>query len=206
MRFHVLLMTLVLLTSNASGKGPLDVRLNEVQVIGTHNSYHIQPEDRILLALSLFDVNLSLSLEYTHIALFDQFETQGIRQIELDVFADPNGGLYSKRRALIFFEEDPNSHIPELKEPGFKVLHTQDVDFLTRCLTLVTCLEQVKAWSDTNPEHLPLMILIETKDDVIPDPLEYDFVIPILIGTQELDAIDVEIRSVFPEDRMITPV
>ena len=31
------------------------LRMNQIQVLGTHNSYHIQPRDSILEALALFD-------------------------------------------------------------------------------------------------------------------------------------------------------
>ncbi len=188
-----------------AAEGPLDVRLNEVQVLGSHNSYHIQPEQRILDVLELFEEGLGLGLEYTHIPLFEQFENQGIRQIELDVFADPLGGLYYQHRALLFFGEDPNSGIPELLQPGTKVLHTQDLDWKTTCLTLVSCLQEVRSWSDANPEHLPIMILIEPKDDPIPDPVMLGFTVPLPIGASELDDIDAEIRSVFPDEQMITP-
>lgn len=185
--------------------GPRDIRLNEVQVLGSHNSYHIQPEQRILDVLAIFEPEIALSLEYTHIPLNDQFEFQGIRQIELDIFADPNGGLYADRRAYLVFDEDPASGLPELDEPGLKVLHVQDIDFDTTCLTLTECLWTVKDWSDSNPTHLPIMVLVEAKDDVIEDPLELGFVIPILFGPAELDAIDAEIRSVFRDDQLITP-
>jgi len=195
----------LLYSPSLAAEGPLDVRLNEVQVLGSHNSYHIQPEQRILDVLDLFEEGLGLSLEYTHIPLFEQFENQGIRQIELDVFADPLGGLYYQHRALIFFGEDPNSGIAELLQPGMKVLHTQDLDWKTTCLTLVSCLQEVQTWSAANPEHLPIMILIEAKDDPIPDPVMLGFIVPIPIGTSELDDIDAEIRSVFPDEQMITP-
>jgi len=184
---------------------PLDVRLNQVQVLGTHNSYHIQPEQRILNVLGAFDPSLPIGLAYTHIPLDQQFSDQGIRQIELDVFADPLGGLYAERKAYVFFGEDPASGLPELDEPGFKVLHVQDVDFNATCFTLVSCLQIVKDWSDAHPDHLPIMILIEAKDDVIPDPLNLGFAIPIPIGAAELDDLDLEIRSVLPADKLITP-
>jgi hypothetical protein len=186
-------------------RGPLDMRLNEVQVLGSHNSYHIQPEQRILDVLALFEPELAVELEYTHIPLDEQFTFQGIRQIELDIFADPNGGMYAKRRAYIVFGEDPNSGLPELDEPGLKVLHVQDIDFDTTCLTFVGCLSTIKAWSDSNPAHLPIMVLVEAKDDPIPDPINLGFVIPIPFGPEELDTIDAEILSVFPEDQLITP-
>ena len=43
------------------------------------------------------------------------------------------------------------------------------------------------------------------KDEPIPDPLQLGFVKPQPIGTAELDALDAEIRSVFPEQQMLTP-
>ena len=181
------------------------VHLNEIQVFGTHNSYHIQPQEPLFSVLLAFDPDTFLTLEYTHIPLDQQFDLEGIRQIELDVFADPAGGLYAQRRALIALGQDPNSGLPELDEPGFKVLHVQDVDFETTCLTFVACLETVKAWSDVHPEHLPIMVLIEAKDDPIPDPLNLGFTVPLPIGAAEFDALDAEIRSVFPPEQLITP-
>ncbi len=180
------------------------VALNEVQVLGTHNSYHVQPQPQLLNLLVLFDPSLA-ALEYTHAPLDEQLSTQGIRQIELDLFADPDGGLYARRGGLILLGQDPNTGIPALLEPGHKVLHVQDVDFETRCLTFVECLRIVKRWSDRHRGHLPIMILVEVKDDPIPDPVNLGFVVPIPFGPAELDRVDEEIRSVFPRDRLITP-
>ncbi len=180
------------------------VHLNQLQVLGTHNSYHIRPQEPLWSALLAF-APIFHQWDYTHIPLDQQFETQGIRQIEIDVFADPAGGLYSIRHGLVAVNEDTDSHIPELLEPGFKVLHIQDLDFESTCLTFTDCLQTVKAWSDAHRNHLPIMILIEAKDDVIPDPFHYGFVTPIPIGTAQFDALDAEIRSVFPKKQLITP-
>jgi hypothetical protein len=46
------------------------------------------------------------------------------------------------------------------------------------------------------------MILVEAKDEVIPGR---NFAIPVAIGTAEFDALDAEIRSVFPAKQIITP-
>jgi hypothetical protein len=43
------------------------------------------------------------------------------------------------------------------------------------------------------------------KDEPIPDPLQLGFVQPQPIGPAELDALDAEIRSVFPEQQLLTP-
>ncbi len=181
------------------------LRMNQIQVIGSHNSYHIRPQEPVWSALRAFSPALADSLEYTHAPLAQQFAEQGVRQIELDVFADPQGGLYDQRHLLPILGLPADSGEPALERPGFKVLHVQEIDFLSRCLTFVICLRQLKAWSDANPAHLPLAILVELKDEPIPDPVNAGFVIPHLIGRPELDALDAEIRSVFPPSRIITP-
>jgi hypothetical protein len=181
------------------------VALNEVQVLGSHNSFHIQPRPGIQTLLALFDEELAASLEYTHIPLPDQFSNQGVRQIELDIFADPVGGLYDQRRLLSLINVNPDSGIPAMEEPGLKVLHVQDVDFETTCVTFVECLQVVKRWSDTHRGHLPIAILVEMKEDEIPDPANLGFTTPLIFGASDLDDIDEEIRSVFPKNQVITP-
>jgi hypothetical protein len=178
------------------------VAMNQVQVLGTHNSYHVEPRPELMAALLTFSPVFS-EIQYTHPPLVDQFTNEGIRQIELDVYADPQGGLYAHREGLVVIGENPDSDDPELHQPGFKVLHIQDIDFETRCVTFVDCLRDVKGWSDAHPGHLPIMILVEAEDEVLPPVI--DFVIPIPFGPAEFDALDAEIRSVFPPERLITP-
>ena len=178
------------------------IALNEIQVLGTHNSYHVQPRPALLAAL--LDITSAFNAwEYTHPPLGEQFSLEGIRQVELDVWADPHGGLFARRGGLALIGEDPNSGIPELQQPGFKVLHIQDLDFETTCLTFTGCLRDIKAWSDAHRGHLPIMVLVEAKDDALPPSL--GFAVPVPIGAPELDALDAEIRSVFPRHRLITP-
>lgn len=181
------------------------LRMNQIQVLGTHNSYHIQPRDRILELLAVFDSQETAdSLEYTALPLEEQLD-RGVRQMELDLFADPEGGMYATRRALILTDEDPESGLPELDEPGMKVFHVQDLDFETHCLTFEACLETLARWSDRNPQHIPITVMIEAKEEVIPDPLDLGFVIPLEFGPDEVAEIDREILDVFSSDRLITP-
>lgn len=188
----------------AMARSPLDVRLNEVQVIGSHNSYHIQPAPDLIDLFLLFDPT-AIFLEYTHRPLEEQFALLGIRQIELDIYADPSGGLHAEPLSLEFLAGQV-VHLPELDPPGMKVIHIADIDVVSTCATLVACLQVVKSWSDANPAHLPLMILIEAKDDPPPDlPPIFTFVQPIPFGPAEFDAVDTEIRSVFSEDDLLTP-
>ena len=194
-------------SSSSGGAYPRDgeLRLNQMQVLGSHNSYHIQPKPALFSLLLAFSEPLAKSFEYTHLPLEEQFATQGIRQIELDVFADPNGGLYANRAGQRAATGDGASGVPALDEPGLKVMHVQDIDFETTCFTLVECLTDVRRWSDANPGHAPLMILIEAKDEAIPDPVNLGFVTPLPIDAAQLDELDVEIRSVFPPGKLITP-
>jgi hypothetical protein len=178
------------------------LRLNQIQVLGTHNSYHIQPSPELLPVLLNRLGSLAEGFEYTHVPLGMQFETQGIRQIELDVWADPAGGLFARRVGLRFIGQDPESGIAALNQPGFKVLHVQDIDFDTTCFTFVDCLTDVKTWSDSHPGHVPMMILVEAKADSLPIA---GAAVPVPIGSAEFDALDAEIRSVFPPTQLITP-
>ncbi len=178
--------------------------LGQIQSLGTHNSYHVMPRQALFDLLVLF-IPEAIGWEYTHRSLDLQFEEQGVRQIELDVFADPVGGLYSIRPALRAVLEPAESPDPEMYQPGIKVLHVQDVDFETTCLTFVGCLLMVKGWSDAHPRHLPIAVLVELKDDPIPDPIPLGFAIPVPWDRAELDELDAEIRSVFPPEQLLTP-
>ncbi len=178
--------------------------LNQIQSLGTHNSYHVMPRPA-LFQLLVGLIPETIAWEYNHLPLDEQFEDQGVRQIELDVYADPTGGLYALRPALAFVQDPILSPDPEMFEPGMKVLHVQDVDFESTCLTLVDCLLAVKGWSDEHPRHLPITILIEVKEDPIQDPFNLGFAVPIPFGAAEFDDLDAEIRSVFPPARLLTP-
>ncbi|HZR83887.1 MAG TPA: phosphatidylinositol-specific phospholipase C1-like protein [Candidatus Binatia bacterium] len=180
------------------------LRLNHVQVLGTHNSYHVQGKPAVFAALQAFDAGLAATLEYTHRPLVEQFEQLGVRQIEIDVFADPEGGRYADPAGARLVGQ-PEPRLPELEQPGLKVLHVQDIDYRTRCLTFVACLEELRDWSDGHPGHVPIMVEVEAKDDEIPDPLDLGFVVPIRFDAAQLDEIDREIRATLPPDKLITP-
>lgn len=180
------------------------LKLNQFQVIGTHNSYKQPIAPPLLQVIAGQSAELALSLEYSHSPLPEQFSDEGVRQIEIDVYHDPEGGLLAGRPVLDVLGL-PNETPPELLEPGFKVLHINDIDFNSSCLTFVACLTDVRRWSRANRDHLPIMILIELKTDPIPDPLNIGFVTPLPIGPAELDALDAEIRSVFKDRDTIDP-
>lgn len=176
------------------------VRLNEIQMLGTHNSYHIAPAAPILAAIGA----RGRDLEYTHRPLTEQLARLGIRQVELDVFADPEGGHYARPATLATIKglEPPGA---ELLKPGFKVLHVQDIDFHSTCTTLVACLTAIRDWSRSNPWHVPILILIEAKDSPIDDPDGVGYVTPLPIDGTALRALEREIRDVFHDDQILKP-
>jgi calcium-dependent phosphoinositide phospholipase C len=187
-----------------AGKGP--VRLNELQAIGTHNSYKrelSEPEqaeyDEIISTPGDYDAFLA----YSHASIPNQFGLQDVRGLELDLFGDPEGGLYAEPlvRKRLGLGPLPD---PEWRRPGIKVLHIADFDYATTCVRFVTCLQQVESWSDANPGHVPLTILLELKRSDSRAVAAGGVVAPAW-DAAALDALDAEIRSVFREGDMITP-
>ena len=77
-----------------SDRGP-NVAINQIQVLASHNSYHVEPEPALLTALRSVIGAAADGFEYTHRPLADELDA-GVRQVELDVFVDdPGGGRYA---------------------------------------------------------------------------------------------------------------
>ena len=167
-------------TTEAPGHG---LKLNQLQVIGTHNSYHIEQPADVLAGYATVEADAA-TLAYTHAPLDQQFENEGVRQIELDVHADPDGSLFRP-----------------IGTPGFKVFHIEQIDEKSNCDTFTQCLQTVKGWSDSHRDAIPIMIHIEIKTgQEFPGPPDSPNMTPALY-----DALDAEVRAVFPPDRLITP-
>lgn len=184
-----------------------DLRLNQIQVIGTHNSYHVAPAPALLRWLALTGSANARAFDYNHRPLPEQFGRLNIRQIELDVFADPRGGRYARPAYFQMLRDlkqdagdDPNLD-GVLDRPGLKVFHVQDVDFRTTTPTFRHALTLVRDWSRANPRHVPILILVELKDeshDLLPtQPLPFD--------REQIDSVDREILAVLPRDHLFTP-
>ena len=200
-----MLLAAVACTGDDAPSADDELRLDQIQVLGSHNSYHAGVPEDLLAVITSFDEATGNGLDYRHPPLREQLARHGARQLELDVFADPEGGLYADRRGLALVGRPIESGIAALDAPGFKVLHAADIDFDSTCLTLVACLEEVRAWSEDEPDHLPVMILIEAKQSKTPDPANLGFVQPPPFDAATFDALDAEIRSVFSPDELIVP-
>ena len=184
----------------AEEKGEL--RINEIQLIGTHNSYHVSLPEKNLNKIGLLNRGLKDSLEYTHRSLTEQLQILGVRHFELDIFADPKGGHYSRdNKPNLLGLNAPVMFKEEMKKPGFKVLHDSAVDYLTTTPTLIHALKEIKSWSQKNPEHIPIFILLEMKDSS-PVPLAKK---PVPFTRKLLEEVEDEIISVFDKKNIITP-
>lgn len=209
-RYRIPLFALALSSASvahAQAGGP-QIRLNQIQVIGTHNSYHAGIASSEAKLWQARYAELYEGLDYRHQPLARQFDG-GVRQIELDIFADSRGGLYAHPRGPEFVAQanlpadppfDPDGL---MAKPGFKVMHVQDVDYRSTCQPFTGCLREVLEWSRAHPGHLPIFILLETKEGTPPGNLHLTEPEPFTAST--FDALDAEIRSVFPADRVITP-
>jgi len=199
-------LALACLAGGASARAN-DPRLNQVQVIGSHNSYHIAPDPAVRELIAASGPRRAEAIEYSHKPLAEQFSRLGIRQVELDVYADPKGGLFASPAARKILRglgkepgPDPDSD-GQLRKPGLKVLHVPDVDYLSTAPTFVAALKQIRDWSRANRRHVPILILVELKDDAISGlPAR-----PIRFGREELEGVDAEILSVFGRTEILTP-
>jgi hypothetical protein len=186
-------------TTTSTAAAP--VGLDEVQLLAAHNAYHLEGAPEVLAAISQALPELTPTIEYSHPTLTEQLEL-GVRSMELDVFEDPDGGRYAAPKAVGILGLEPVD--PAMSEPGFKVFHIQEVDFRSTCPTFVACLTELRDWSDEHQDHVPIVIHLETKDGVIADPLDLDFVQPIPVSEGTFAALEQEIRSVLPDDRIVT--
>jgi hypothetical protein len=180
------------------------LRVNDIQVIGTHNSYKqpLPPDE--LSAHHERDAKGADSIDYGFPPLSEQLE-HGIRQIELDVYDDPKGRRYlhppSSLRKGFAEPPWPPAQREAMARPGFKVMHLPDIDFRSSCVTWIECLQTMQRWSAAHPRHLPILILVNAKDGSFGGgsirTLPFD--------EAAFDRLDAETRRVLGKKALITP-
>ncbi len=196
------------------------VRLNDLQFVGTHNSYHIAPDRALLNKMDETGYaespawpasRLTAALDYTHDPLEVQLDA-GIRVFELDVHDDPAGGRFSNPgffKALSPGEVGrltPVDPMGDLQKPGLKVFHAADTDVRSHCLRFARCLETIRAWSQANPGHLPIIVQIETKEGAKPPVANaYGPVGSLPFEDEAWARLHAEIEAVFPPAQLLRP-
>ncbi|MES2503423.1 MAG: Ca2+-dependent phosphoinositide-specific phospholipase C [Myxococcota bacterium] len=189
------------------------VKINDIQVLGSHNSFKRYMNGFIVSVITsvceLPDIGIP---DYQHRPLTQQLD-RGVRAFEFDIFVDREGGRYKEYKVMSTLGEDGNSYDAELEVPGFKVFHEPNIDFYVNCRLLTTCLRQLLDWSNLHPNHLPFLIQLETRSTdvaVLPglDVSKASFlgVVPVVhFEAADLDALDAEVLSVIPMNKLILP-
>ena len=150
-----------------------NVKLNEVRTINVHNSYRkfLSPFISAFFNV-LVPKEKRTELIYEHAPLTDQLNG-GVRSLEWDIRS--SDGVLGIYHASVF---DYGSHIP----------------------SLALALEELKIWSDNNPGHIPISILIEYKSESPLLNIKRD-----KPGIETLKAVDNLIISSLGLEKLITP-
>jgi hypothetical protein len=129
---------LVLEASLLSAQEPaaMSLRLNQIQVIGTHNSYHLRPPAALLKA-AIAQHKDAKEWDYSRQPLDQQLD-QGVRSFELDL---------------------------NLSDKGWQVMHVPIFDAGTTVPTFSEALRVIRKWSESHPRHIPISVLLELKEE-----------------------------------------
>lgn len=125
------------------------IKFNELSFIATHNSYEIESVPaytKMCSAISNIVPNLieNGSGTLNHETLTQQLNC-GIRSFEIDVEAGKSFGKTS-----------------------FYCMHSPVLTMTTSCYDFSLALKEICMWSDYNPNHLPITIMIEAKEKFVP--------------------------------------
>lgn len=126
--------------------------LNEIQFLGTHNSYKNRANFVSKIVNWFTAVLIDQSSPDTYSYIFEPLSTQldqGVRSFELDLLAKEDNQFLCSHHALF----DDSSH----------------------CLDFPLALQELKKWSDANPGHMPVTVLVELKDWLLPLPSNQEF-------------------------------
>jgi hypothetical protein len=207
--FFALLPAVMLCIAAAGVPDPTSdhARMNQIQVLGSHNSYKQAIDPSLLSLLKKSGDHRLEELEYSHIAIEKQLDL-GLRALEIDVVYDPEGGRYAHPRGIAAVAEN---HLPPgppydpdgvMNKPGLKVIHIPDMDFRSNVYTFQQELALLKSWSNAHPHHLPIPITMNAKDD---SSKRADFVPLLKFDKAAFDAWDAEIVAGLGPEKLITP-
>jgi hypothetical protein len=196
------LLLLNLLTIAQTNDPGDNVRINQIQVIGSHNSYKKAIDPKLFKMLQSKDSVGMSKIDYEHVSLSDQLNL-GLLNLEIDVYADTAGGKYAHPKGLDWVPGQPAYDTEGvMKQPGFKVFHMVDIDYRSNCPTFKLCLQELRRWSDAHPDHHPIFITMNAKDEKSKNPV---FTVPDKFTAAIYDKLDKEIADNLGLDHVITP-
>jgi len=136
-----------------------DIKLNEIKILASHNSYK-----KYGTAIGKFFIGLGSTkeeadaLKYGYKNFTDQFEA-GIRSMEIDL---------------------------RMRKTEFMLTHVPLVDNGSVAPVFSLALDEIALFSESNPNHVPIIILMEIKDDwmILDHALQ-------VIGTDQLKQLNI---------------
>lgn len=175
--------------------------INKIQVIGSNNSYKKAVDPALFRFIKQKDSVVARAIDYSHLSLGDQL-SMGLQSLDIDIYADASGGRYSSPKGLGWVNNlSPYDLDGSMNEPGFKVLHIQDIDFRSNCLTFKKCLQTLKFWSDNHKAHNPVFITINAKDDAS----RADLTVPEKFNAELFRQLDATILEILGKEKLIIP-
>ncbi len=178
------------------------LKINQIQCIGSHNSYKQAIDPALFSMLTKLDSTRFKAIEYSHSSLTEQLNL-GLQNLEIDIYADTKGGKYAKPMGLSLAKgQAPFDSAGVMTEPGFKILHIQDIDFRSNCLTFRQCLQELRRWSESHPNHYPVFVTMNAKNDTIRRP---GFTIPEPFTAPVLAQLDSTLLATLGRNHLIIP-
>jgi hypothetical protein len=199
----ILILLLINSTQGSDEEAMKATRINELQLIGSHNSYKQSIRSGLMTVLQWLEPEIAEGLDYNHAALEEQLAL-GLRVFELDLFHDPEGGRYATPIGRWFdpLQGTSTEASTLLNSPGLKVQHVQDIDFRSHCVTLKVCLSIFKSFSQVQPNHLPIFISLNLKTD----PIQLSgAAVPLPFDVDAFHSLHSDIVTTLGEERVITP-
>lgn len=179
-----------------------NIRLNQLQFVGTADSYKLAPTEQMLSLISMGGKKGAEALDFGEPPVAQQLDA-GARALEFDIAYDPKGGLFKSPAGASMAGELLNpQYVAAMSQPGFKAIHVLDVDYRSNCLTLKDCLTEVVTWSRTHPNHLPILIALHANDSKTPMPGATK---PAPFDADAFAQLDAEILSLLQPDELVTP-
>ncbi len=125
------------------------IRFNELRYVATHNSYQTESLDTLkTIYRNLSDITFGLvagnKADFVSPTLTEQL----------------NSGIYSLELDIEVLDEDG--------DVDFVCMHAPVTQMTTSCYDMELALKEIAMWSDNNPNHLPVTIIIEPKESFWP--------------------------------------
>lgn len=155
------------------------LKFNSLRYTATHNSYQTESVD---VLKQIYGKLSDLTFGLVPATLADFVSPTLTEQL--------NSGIYSFEIDVEVFDRDGDI--------SFTCMHSPCIDMTTSCYDFALAMKEIAMWSDNNPDHLPITVIIEPKEIFI--PLE-DMKVLNLDYAKELDRVLREELG----DRLFTP-